>query len=122
MIGVDAYSKDEAKGALIMTYSGSILSIGPMDDGERDVAYASIGVRRDVPQMLVNQSSRLGREVTVDDVVNFDEGPVAKTSPVYAIAVFTETLPPTSENAALVELTQALAERFVDINIETLHS
>ena len=121
MIPVDSFSKEETTGALVMTYSGSILSIGPIADGERDVAYASISVRRDVPQMSVKQDSRLALDVQTDEVVRFDEGPVKQTSPVYLIAVFQKALPPAKENAALVEVTQVLAERFVDINKETLH-
>lgn len=104
-----------------MTYSGSIVSIGPMSGGERDVAYASIGARRDVPQMSVKQDSRLGLDVKVDEVIRFEEGPVQKTSPVFAIAVFQKALPAAKENAALVEVTQVLTERFVSINNETLH-
>lgn len=118
---VDSFSASEATGALAMTYSGSIVSIGPLADGERDVAYASIGVRRDVPQMSVKQDSRLADDVSVDRVIEFTEGPVQKTSPVYVIAVFQKALPPAKENAALVEVTQVLTERFVDINNETLH-
>jgi hypothetical protein len=118
---VESFSREESTGALVMTYSGSIVSIGPMTDGERDVAYASIGVRRDVPQMSVKQDSRLAADVVTDRVVEFDEGPVEKTSPAFAIAVFQKALPPAKENAALVEVTQVLTERFVDINNETLH-
>lgn len=118
---VENFSKDEPTGALVMTYSGSIVSIGPVSDGERDVAYASIGVRRDVPQMSVKQESRLGADVQTDAVIAFEEGPVRKTSPVFAIAIFQKALPPAKENAALVEVTQVLSERFVDINNETLH-
>ena len=121
MTVVDSFSRSQTTGALVMTYSGSIVSIGPEVDGERDVAYASIGARRDVPQMSVKQDSRLGSDVTTDAVVEFEEGPVQKTSPVFAIAVFQKALPPAKENAALVEVTQVLTERFVDINNETLH-
>ncbi|MFW5884208.1 MAG: hypothetical protein ACOC6J_00215 [Spirochaetota bacterium] len=121
MTVVDSFSRSETTGALVMTYSGSIVSIGPEVDGERDVAYASIGARRDVPQMSVKQDSRLASDVATDAVVEFEEGPVQKTSPVFAIAVFQKALPPAKENAALVEVTQVLTERFVDINNETLH-
>ncbi len=121
MVGVASFSRGESTGALAMTYSGSIVSIGPMSDGERDVAYASIGARRDVPQMSVKQDSRLGLDVKVDEVIRFEEGPVQKTSPVFAIAVFQKALPAAKENAALVEVTQVLTERFVSINNETLH-
>lgn len=118
---VDSFAKDEMGGALVMTYSGSIVSIGPLVDGERDVAYASIGVRRDVPQMSVKQDSRLAADVAADKVCELAEGPVQRTSPVFALAVFQKALPPAKENAALVEVTQVLTERFVDINNETLH-
>lgn len=118
---VDRFARDEVSGALAMTYSGSIVSVGPMVDGERDVAYASIGLRRDVPQMSVKQDSVLAEDVATDAVIRFEEGPVQKTSPVFAIAVFQKALPPAKENAALVEVTQVLTERFVDINNETLH-
>lgn len=121
MIGVQSFSRAESTGALAMTYSGSIVSIGPMADGGRDVAYASIGARRDVPQMSVKQESRLALDITVDEVIHFEEGPVQKTSPVFAMAVFQKALPAAKENAALVEVTQVLTERFVDINNETLH-
>ncbi len=118
---VDRFSKDEPTGALVMTYSGSIVSIGPVSEGERDVAYASIGLRRDVPQMSVKQDSSLAKDIAADEVVEFEEGPVQKTSRAFAIAVFQKALPPAKENAALVEVTQVLTERFVDINNETLH-
>ena len=118
---VERFGKEETSGALVMTYSGSIVSIGPVVDGERDVAYASIGIRRDGPQMSVKQDSGLAVDVVTDSVIEFAEGPVLKTSPVFAVAVFQKALPAAKENAALVEVTQVLTERFVDINNETLH-
>jgi hypothetical protein len=121
MVLVDSFARAETTGALVMTYSGSIVSVGPMLDGERDVAYASIGVRHDVPQMSVKQDSKLASDVARDQTVVFEDGPVQKTSPVFAIAVFQKALPPAKENAALVEVTEVLTERFVDINKETLH-
>lgn len=121
MVAVEELGSDEVSGALIMTYSGSIVSIGPIVDGERDVAYASIGARRDVPQMSVRQDSKVDGDVRKDEAVRFIDGPVQKTSPVYAVAVFQKALPPARENAALVEVTRVLTERFVDINNETLH-
>jgi hypothetical protein len=121
MMPVERFARDETGGALVMTYSGSIVSIGPMADGERDVAYASIGLRRDVPQMSVKQDSSLAADIVADEVIEFAEGPVQKTSRVYSIAVFQQALPPAKENAALVEVTQVLTERFVDINKQTLH-
>lgn len=121
MKGVDSFSKDETTGALAMTFSGSIVSIGPATEEGRDVAYASIGARKDVPKMSVKQVSRLAEDAAVGAVIRFDEGPVQQTSPVYAMAMFDAVSDATKESAALVELTQVLTERFVDINKETLH-
>ncbi|MFW5688284.1 MAG: hypothetical protein ACOC2Y_00685 [Spirochaetota bacterium] len=118
---VDSFSSSEASGALAMTYSGSIVSVGPMTDGRRDVAYASIGLRKDVPQMSVKQDSALAEDIEIDTTIRFAEGPVQKTSPVFAVAVFRKALPPAKENAALVEVTEVLTERFVHINKETIH-
>jgi hypothetical protein len=115
------FSADEVGGALVMTYSGSIVSIGPMVDGQREVAYASVGARRDVPRMTSRQDSRLAADIAVDRIIEFDPGPVVKTSPVFAITVFRKALPPAKEQAALAEVTQVLTERFVVIDNDTLH-
>jgi len=118
---VEFFGRDDAKGALVMTHSGSIVSIGPVLHGERDVAYASIGVRRDVPQMSTKQDCALAADVVLGESVVFDDGPVRSTSPVYEIAVFKAALASAKENAALVEITKLLTQRFVDINQEILH-
>ena len=115
------FAADDTGGALVMTYSGSIVSVGPMTDGRRDASYASVGARRDVPRLVSRQDSRLAADIAVDRVLEFDGGPVVKTSPVFAIAVFRKALPPAKEQAALVEVTQVLTERFVAINNDTLH-
>jgi hypothetical protein len=120
MVGVESFPADDPRGALIMTFSGSILSVGPIFEGNREIAYASIGVRRDVPQMSVRQDSALADMVKKDSPVTMITGPVARTSPVYAIAVFEGALEPYKENAALVEVTQVLTKQFVDINRSTL--
>jgi len=120
MIGVDTFEQDDPRGVLVMTYSGSILSVGPVLDGDREVAYASIGVRRDVPQLSVRQDSSLADDVLKGKPAKMITGPVSRTSPVYAIAVFQSALEPYKENAALVEVTQVLTKQFVDINRTTL--
>ena len=120
MVPIESFDKDDPRGLLIMTWSGSILSVGPLFEGDREIAYASIGVRRDVPQMSVRQDSLLADAVEKNRPVVLITGPVSRTSPVYAIAVFQDALEPYKENAALVEVTQVLTRQFVDINRSTL--
>jgi len=120
MVPIDSFGKDDPRGVLIMTWSGSILSVGPESEGDREIAYASIGVRRDVPQMSVRQDSSLADNVERNRPVVLITGPVSRTSPVYSIAVFQDALEPYKENAALVEVTQVLTKQFVDINRSTL--
>ena len=118
MVSVDAFRRDDPGGALAMTCSGSILSIGPLIDGARSVAYASIGARRDVPQMSVTQGAALARDLSVGESAEFIDGPVSKTSPVFAVAVFHQQLEAQAENTALVVVTDVLAQRFAQINRE----
>ncbi|MCK5737373.1 MAG: hypothetical protein KAH21_12885, partial [Spirochaetaceae bacterium] len=42
-------SKDSARGFLALTYSGSLVAVGPDNGGQRRAVYVSIDRRRDVP-------------------------------------------------------------------------
>lgn len=58
---VDVLEKSDARGCLAMTYSGSLINIGPQRDQGRNVQYVSIGLRQDVPE----SASRRTRSSTV---------------------------------------------------------
>ena len=45
MMEVDILAIDDAKGAVALTYSGSLVLIGPLLDGFRKAGYNSIGIR-----------------------------------------------------------------------------
>lgn len=119
MVGVDFFQAGNPGGALAVTLSGSILSIGPIVEGGRAVAYASIGTRRDVPQMSISQDVQLAHDVKLGDAAHFEKGSIEKTSPIFAIAIFQRALEPETETNALAEITELLAEQFVAINQET---
>ena len=116
MVPVETFARDNDGGALAMTYSGSIVSIGAVAHGSRGVAYASIGERRDVPQMSVTQGALLASDLRRGESAELIDGPVQKTSPLFAIATFPAAVESAAENAALVEVTDVLARRFVEIN------
>ncbi len=113
---VDEHGSDDERGALAMTYSGSILSIGPLVGGKRSVEYASIGQREDVPDTATHEHSQLAADVALDEPVRFEVGPIQKSSPILKIAVMRESMDAEAEEQALSDATVAIAEEFVEIN------
>lgn len=113
---IDSLDADDERGALVMTYSGSLLNVGPLVDGSRRCEYSSIGLRKDVPQTAVDEASQLESAIESDSVAAFKKGPVRKTSPVLKIARFKKKLAPEAEEAKLSEVTQILADGFVEVN------
>ncbi len=112
----DEYARDEEHGALIMTYSGSLLTVGPLVDETRNADYLSIGLRQDVPPSASDSDSRFAEDIRIDAPVVFESGPVHKTSPVFKIAVLTEQLDPEEEQEQLHEATLVLSRAFVEVN------
>ena len=112
----DSFEADDPQGALLLTYSGSLVSVGPLVDGSRNVEYASIGLREDVPERAANDESKLAGEVTIDSVAEFDPGPIKKSSAILIIAAPKEPRAPEADEQLLSNVTQVLAEDFVEVN------
>lgn len=110
------FASQEQKGALVLTYSGSLLKIGPLINGTRCCEYSSIGLRSDVPPSAKEDASQLASDIEVDDIVQFSKGPIKSSSQVYTIAVASEELEPEEEEALLTQLGQNLVEDFVEVN------
>ena len=113
---VDEFAVDEERGAVLLTYSGSLLTVSPDDESGRSVEYVSIGLRQDVPESIGAENTGLSEDVEVDKVASFTNGPIEKSSAIYAIAVSTEDLPPDEEEELLSNMTQVLTEEFVEVN------
>jgi hypothetical protein len=112
----DEFPSDEDRGALVLTYSGSLITLGPLVEGKRTVEYTSIGLRKDVPESASSEASELKKDVCIDESAVFSGGPIEKSSAVYKIAVAREKLELAVEQELLGELTQVLAEDFVEVN------
>ncbi|PKL25125.1 MAG: hypothetical protein CVV47_07530 [Spirochaetae bacterium HGW-Spirochaetae-3] len=106
----------ESGGALALTYSGSLVTIGPLVGDARHCGYASIGLRTDVPESATEDASELEADIETDRPAVFTRGPVKSTSPIYKIAVAVEKMEPDEEEAMLTQVTQAVAEDFVKVN------
>jgi hypothetical protein len=113
---VQFFTADDDRGAIVMTYSGSLLNIGPLVDGARRCEYAPIGLRKDVPESAVEESGMLEGDFETDSVAAFKKGPVRKTSPILKIARFTKKMTPEVEEEKLSDVTQALMDDFVEVN------
>ncbi len=113
---IDFFAKDTDKGALALTYSGSLITIGPLVDGVRRAEYTSIGLRTDVPGSAVEENAILSSDIEKDSVVMFEKGPIQQSSPIFKIAVSNEDLEAGEEEALLTQVTQDITEEFVEVN------
>jgi len=112
----DALPAEYEGGAMLMTYSGSLITIGPLMDGARSVEYRSIGIRNDVPESAEAEGTNLAGAVEVDASAVFTEGPIEKSSPVFRIALVSDEMEEEDQEELLTEVTRILTENFVDVN------
>lgn len=119
---MEEFTVDEAHGGLLLTYSGSLLTIGPLVDGARAVEYRSIGIRMDVPEQANAEKTQLANDVAIDAIATFTNGPVKSSSAIYAIAITSEDLEPEEEGDLLAEVTKALTEEFIEVNKTIIQS
>jgi len=113
---IDELASDCPDGALALTYSGSLVNIGPMKDEGRIVEYTSIGLRADVPESAEADGSILASDVKTDNSIEFDVGPVQATSPIYKIAVCKGDLDADSQEEKINSATRVLKDEFVNVN------
>lgn len=109
--------QDEKRAFLILTYSGSILGVGPEERGKKHkVLYASIGIRKDVPEKLIEENLKIKNEINIDREAEFSGGSLKKSSPVYKIAVMPDQLDPGHQAKQIEDATRIMTQEFVSIN------
>jgi len=112
------FGKEDARGALLLTYSGSLVTIGTLSGGFRWVEYASIKLRSDVPGIVKSDKVKLLNDVQVDHCAEFLPGPVKKTSEIFTIAYCPEDVGLDEQEKRIKEATIFLTNGFVKINRE----
>ena len=117
---VDRFESYDDRGVLALTYSGSLISIGPMTDGDRKVDYTSIGFRKDVPDSLTKEGCLLAEDMELGKGVVFDGGPIQKTSPLYKIVVCPDSLSSDEQEDLIDQATTMIIDTFAGINQDTL--
>ncbi len=113
---LDFFEKDDERAALALTYSGSLVNIGPLVENNRKVQYVSIGLRKDVPDLAEREDSVLAKDVSIDEPIEFETGPVKSTSQIFKIAVLTEDLSLEEQEERITEVTQIIQDEFVEVN------
>jgi nucleoid DNA-binding protein len=112
----DLLEAEDPRGALVLTYSGSLLGIGTIAQHGRWTEYASIGLREDVPDILTSDRATVAGPIGKNRSVEFDAGPIRKSSPVLLIAVPERDVPPAEQEKRIREAVSFLTNGFVRIN------
>lgn len=84
---VDHYPTWEKGMVLLLTYSGSILLIGPKLDDKRWIEYTCIKSRDDVPGHISEEGIDLLNDIEVGKITYFDAEIIKNTSPIFHIAI-----------------------------------
>ncbi len=116
MIEIESLGVEDSKGAVALTYSGSLVLIGPLVDGYRKAAYNSIGIRKNVPDSMVQENSKLSSEVAINSPIEFEVGPVKSTSSIFKIAVCKDDLDAIEQEEKISEVTVVMTNEFVNVN------
>ncbi len=116
MIEVESLAVDDEKGAVALTFSGSLVLIGPLVDGCRKAGYNSIGVRKNVPDSMIRENSKLALAIDINAPIEFEVGPVKSTSSIFKIAVCQDEINAVEQEEKISEVTVIMTSEFVDIN------
>ncbi len=116
MVEVEALDRDDKRGALMLTFSGSLISVGTLVENRRWAEYASIGLRKDVPDIAKKEATELLKGIRINESIEFIGGPIKKSSPLLKIAVCKEDVSREEQEKRIREATIFLTNGFVEIN------
>jgi len=113
---IGSFEKDDERGALALTYSGSLVSIGPLVDGGRKIEYTSIGLRKDVPESVQEENCSLKNDMEVEASIELEGASIKKTSQVYKIVACPFSLNAEEQEDLIDEAKTMIIDTFVDMN------
>lgn len=116
MVAVRRIEPDDVRGSLLLTRSGSLLALGPANDGGRRIEYASINLRTDVPTALTGEGVRVVGAIEAEHMVEFESGPIAKSSEILEIATFDDGVSVADQTERLRQAMIFLTNGFVQAN------
>ncbi|MDC7225707.1 MAG: HU family DNA-binding protein [Spirochaetales bacterium] len=119
---VDSVSNKDGRGMMILSYSGSILCVGPVFmtstniNFSRWTEYSSIKLRTEVPDIIMEKAATLEAPVEVDKSVLLGNSRVKATSPAYLIAVCPEDLNEDEQDKRIRESAVFITAGFMKYN------
>jgi len=116
MVEVETLDRDDKRGALMLTFSGSLVSVGTLVENRRWAEYASIGLRKDVPDIAKKRATELLKGIRINESMEFIGGPIKRSSPLLKIAVCKEDVSAQEQEKRIREATIFLTNGFVEIN------
>lgn len=111
---VDQLDMDEERGILLLTYSGSLISLGCGE--KRTMEYASIKLRSDVPHIIKSEDVSLTSPLIRGSVATFQGGQVQNTSSIYKIVLCREGVSVEEQEKRIREATVFITSSFVHLN------
>ncbi len=113
---VASLAAGDPRGALLLSSSASLITVGPLDEAGRHVDYASIKLRTDVPHLLVLEGASLAEDLVLDREARFSAASIQSTSPLLKIAVCAPEVGREEQEKRLREATIFLTNSFVKLN------
>ncbi|MBF9014858.1 MULTISPECIES: HU family DNA-binding protein [unclassified Oceanispirochaeta] len=104
----------DSRAALLLTFSGSLVSLGPGE--KRWLEYASISLRTDVPDIVRCEATSLSSPAAYGKAAEFSSGPLKHTSALYKIVVCKEDVTPSEQEKRVREATVFLTNSFIHLN------
>jgi len=112
---ITTMEEKDPRGVIVLTYSGSIVSINPKEE-TREVEYASIHLRSDVPKTVSILATNIEGNVEIGKAIEFSQGQLRKTSPAFMIAVCKKSISLEKQKERIREGTIYLTNGFMKIN------
>ena len=128
MRDIEELSPEDGRGVLVLTYSGSLVSLGPAGatpgagaGGEsepvgRHFEYASISLRADVPNLVREENVRLEGPVRRDAPAQFSNSSIEQISPVLRAVTCAPDVSAADQERRIREATIFLTNGFVKLN------
>jgi len=112
----NSLDKDDVRPAILLTYSGSLISLGILSDGTRVIEYASIKLRSDVPNVVNVPETALEKNISIDSEAVFTQGKIKQTSSLLKIAVCDRKVPLVDQEKRIREAMIFLTNSFTKAN------
>jgi len=111
-----SFAEGDARAAILLTYSGSLVTLGPRRGKDRWIEYASIKMRTDVPDLVRGDGATQVGPIVRGETASFSGCPVKKTSAIYRIAVCPAGASADDQERRVREATIFITNGFIRLN------